>query len=114
AFRCGMQEIFTYPWIEDEYIEASCADTGEMLCLSTPPSPEESRLRSTLVPGMIKAVFTNLRYFESFRIFELTQVFADKDYHSINDPSEKLPWMARHLCGAFVGEDPRLLFRDAK
>ncbi len=23
AFRCGMQEIFTYPWIEDEYIEAS-------------------------------------------------------------------------------------------
>ncbi len=91
AFRCGMQEIFTYPWIEDEYIEASCADTEEMLCLSTPPSPDEGRLRSTLVPGMIKAVFTNLRYFESFRIFELTQVFADKDYHSINDPSEKLP-----------------------
>ncbi len=33
AFRYGMQEIFTYPWIEDEYIEASCADTGRMLCL---------------------------------------------------------------------------------
>jgi phenylalanyl-tRNA synthetase beta chain len=114
AFRCGMQEIFTYPWIEDEYIEASCADTEEMLCLSTPPSPDESRLRSTLVPGMIKAVFTNLRYFESFRIFELTQVFADKDYHSINDPSEKLPGIARHLGGAFVGTDPRLLFREAK
>ena len=114
AFRCSMQEIFTYPWIEDEYIEASCADTEEMLCLSTPPSPDESRLRSTLVPGMIKAVFTNLRYFESFRIFELTQVFADKDYHSINDPSEKLPGIARHLGGAFVGTDPRLLFREAK
>ena len=114
AFRCGMQEIFTYPWIEDEYIEASCADTEGMLCLSTPPSPDESRLRSALVPGMIKAVFTNLRYFESFRIFELTQVFADKDYHSINDPSEKLPGIARHLGGAFVGTDPRALFREAK
>ncbi|MDD4160317.1 MAG: phenylalanine--tRNA ligase subunit beta [Synergistaceae bacterium] len=114
AFRCGMQEIFTYPWTEDEYIEASCLDTKEMLSLSTPPSPEESRLRSSLIPGMMKGVFTNLRYFDSFRIFELTQVFADKNYHSINDPAEKLPEMARHLAGAFVGTDPRLLFRQAK
>ena len=22
AFRCGMQEIFTYPWMGDEYINA--------------------------------------------------------------------------------------------
>ncbi|NLD05521.1 MAG: phenylalanine--tRNA ligase subunit beta [Synergistaceae bacterium] len=114
AFRCGMQEIFTYPWIEDEYIEASCADTNEMLCLSTPPSPDESRLRSTLIPGMMKGVFTNLRYFDSFRIFELTQVFSDKNYRSISDPIEKLPEIARHLGGAFVGADPRLLFRQAK
>ncbi len=114
AFRCGMQEIFTYPWIEDEYIEASCADTGNMLSLSTPPSPDESKLRSTLIPGMMKGVFTNLRYFDSFRIFELTQVFADKNYHSINDPAEQLPEIARHLCGAFVGSDPRFLFRQAK
>ena len=114
AFRCGMQEIFTYPWIEDEYIEASCADTDKMLCLSTPPSPDESRLRSTLIPGMMKGVFTNLRYFDSFRIFELTQVFTDQNYHSINDPAEQLPEMSRHLGGAFVGADPRFLFRQAK
>ena len=114
AFRCGMQEIFTYPWIEDEYIDASCADTNEMLSLSTPPSPNESRLRSSLIPGLMKGVFTNLRYFDSFRIFELTQVFADKDYKSISDPIEMLPDIARHLGGAFVGSDPRLLFREAK
>lgn len=114
AFRCGMQEIFTYPWIGDEYIAASGADTSEMLSISTPPSPEESRLRSTLVPGLLKAVFTNLRYFDNFRLFELTQVFFDKDYHSINDPAEMLPLMPRHLGGAFVGTDPRTLFREAK
>ncbi len=114
AFRCGMQEIFTYIWTEDEYLEAACVDTSEMLSLSTPPSPDESKLRSTLIPGIMKGVFTNLRYFENFRIFELTQVFADRNYHSINDPTEKLPEMARHLGGAFVGSDPRLLFREAK
>ena len=39
AFRCNMQEIFTYPWIDDLYIEASGVDTSDMLELSTPPAP---------------------------------------------------------------------------
>jgi len=114
AFRCNMQEIFTYPWIEDEYIAASGADTTEMLVLSTPPSPDERHLRSALVPGLLKAVFTNLRYFDKFRLFEFTQVFLDKDYRSIDDPSEMLPSMPRHLGGAFVGADARTLFREAR
>ncbi|MDO5562499.1 MAG: phenylalanine--tRNA ligase subunit beta, partial [Synergistaceae bacterium] len=114
AFRCGMQEIFTYPWIEDSYIEASGADTSEMLALSTPPAPNESRLRSTLIPGMMKAVCDNLRYFDSFMIFELTQVFFNRNFHSINGTAELLPEMSRHLAGAFVGSDAGTLFRKAK
>ncbi|HIR16492.1 MAG TPA: phenylalanine--tRNA ligase subunit beta [Candidatus Caccocola faecigallinarum] len=114
AFRCNMQEIFTYPWINDAYIEASGVDTSEMLELSTPPAPEERRLRSTLVPGLLGAVVTNLRYFSDFRIFELTQVFMDKNYHSVNSEDELLPEMARHLGAAFVGSDARALFREAK
>lgn len=114
AFRCNMQEIFTYPWIEDAYINASGVPACEMLELSTPPAPEESRLRSTLVPGLIKAVVTNLRYFTDFRIFELTQVFFDRNYKSVSDEAELLPEMARHLAGAFVGSDARGLFREAK
>lgn len=114
AFRCNMQEIFTYPWIEDSYIEASGADTSAMLELSTPPAPEERRLRSTLVPGLLKAVVTNLRYFSDFRIFEMTQVFFDRNYHSVNSEDELLPEMARHLGAAFAGSDARALFREAK
>ena len=79
AFRCNMQEIFTYPWIDDLYIEASGVDTSDMLELSTPPAPEERRLRSTLVPGLLGAVVTNLRYFSDFRIFELTQVLPRQE-----------------------------------
>ena len=114
AFRCNMQEIFTYPWIDDLYIEASGVDTSDMLELSTPPAPEERRLRSTLVPGLLGAVVTNLRYFSDFRIFELTQVFLDRNYHSVNSEDELLPEMARHLGAAFVGSDARALFREAK
>ena len=114
AFRCNMQEIFTYPWIDDLYIDASGVDTSDMLELSTPPAPEERRLRSTLVPGLLGAVVTNLRYFSDFRIFELTQVFLDRNYHSVNSEDELLPEMARHLGAAFVGSDARALFREAK
>lgn len=114
SFRCGMQEIFTYPWVEDEYIEAANADTTEMLKLSTPPAPNEKYLRSTLVPGLLKAVFTNLRYFDEFRLYEMTQVFFDKNYASVNSPSELLPDQRLFAGGAFVGMDAKKLFREAK
>ncbi|MEG1641739.1 MAG: phenylalanine--tRNA ligase subunit beta [Synergistaceae bacterium] len=114
AFRCNMQEIFTYPWIEDEYITASKGDFADMLALSTPPAPDESHLRASLVPGLLKSITTNLRYYNSFRLFELTQVFFNKNFHSINDTAEILPEMARHLGIAFVGNDGMTLFREAK
>lgn len=114
AFRCGLQEVFTYPWIGDEYIAASGADKGGMIGLHNPPSPEESRIRSTLVPGLLKSIFTNLRYFDSFRIFELTQVFRDGDYFSPDDEAERLPAQDRHLGAAFVGDSPETLFREAR
>lgn len=114
SFRCGMQEIFTYPWIEDEYLDAARTDKAEMLRLSTPPAPDESHLRSSLTPGLLKAVFTNLRYFDEFRLYEMTQVFFDRNYASINSPAEFLPEQPLHLGGAFVGTDAGKLFREAK
>lgn len=114
AFRCNMQEVFTYPWTEDEFIDAAKADRTEMLSLSTPPAPDQAYLRSTLVPGLLKTAVTNLRYFGDFRVFELTPVFFNRNFKSINDTAEKLPEMARHLGAAFVGSDARTLFREAK
>ena len=114
AFRCNAQEIFTYPWIDDEYIHMAEIPEEEMLRLSTPPSPEESHLRSSLIPGMISAVVSNLRYYTDFRIFELTPVFFNRNFVSVSDEIERLPEMARHLAFAFVGSDARQLFREAK
>lgn len=114
AFRCGMQEVFTYPWIENKYIEASGANKSLMLSLSTPPAPDECHLRSTLVPGLLKAVFTNLRYFDTFKLFELTQVFFNRNFAKVSNTSEYLPEMNRSLGAAFVGGDARALFREAK
>ena len=116
AFRCGMQEVFTYPWMHDEYVNAVMQTTEGMLSLSTPPSPNESLIRSTLLPNICKAVSGNLRYFNEFMIFETAQVMHDHSYSSPYDAKESLPLELTNTAGALVGNDSNVnqLFRRAK
>ena len=116
AIRCGMQEIFTYPWMEESYVNAVLQSTEGILSLSTPPSPAERFVRSSLLPNLCKAVVKNERYFDEFSIFETAQVFRDENYTSPYDPREKLPSQRKNVAGAFVsaGKDVTGLFRRAK
>ncbi|MBK5251789.1 MAG: phenylalanine--tRNA ligase subunit beta [Peptostreptococcaceae bacterium] len=116
AFRCGMQEVFTYPWMSDEYVEAVMQSTEGMLSLSTPPSPSESHIRSTLLPNICEAVSNNLRYFNEFMIFETAQVMHDHSYSAPYDAKESLPLELTNTAGALVGNVANVnqLFRRAK
>ena len=116
AIRCGMQEIFTYPWMEESYVNAVLQSTDGILSLSTPPSPAERFVRSSLLPNLCKAVVKNERYFDEFSIFETAQVFRDENYTSPYDPREKLPSQRKNVAGAFVTTDKDItaLFRKAK
>lgn len=116
AIRCGMQEIFTYPWMEESYVNAVLQSTEGILSLSTPPSPAERFVRSSLLPNLCKAVVKNERYFDEFSIFETAQVFRDENYTSPYDPREKLPSQRKNVAGAFATTDKDItaLFRKAK
>ncbi len=115
AFRCNMQEIFTYPWMSDEFVHALMPDTSDILALATPPAPDEKYIRSSLLPNICKAVLKNERNFDRFDIFEEAKVFSGAG--STNKyPGEKLPLEARHLGCAFCDkpENVTALFRRAK
>ena len=116
AIRCGMQEIFTYPWMEESYVNAVLQSTEGILSLSTPPSPAERFVRSSLLPNLCKAVVKNERYFDEFSNFETAQVFRDENYTSPYDPREKLPSQRKNVAGAFATTDKDItaLFRKAK
>ena len=116
AIRCGMQEIFTYPWMSDQFVSAVLQDTSGILALSTPPSPDESLIRSSLLPNLCKAVVKNERFFSEFSIFECAQVFRDAGYTTPYDSREKLPSQRKNIAGAFVGDSKNVteLFRKAK
>ncbi|MBO4990994.1 MAG: phenylalanine--tRNA ligase subunit beta, partial [Firmicutes bacterium] len=116
AFRCGMQEIFTYPWMSDEYVNAILQSTEGLFELSAPPSPTERYIRSSLLPNLVKAVTLNLRYYKEFSLFETALTVKDADYSTPYYPNEALPSQRRNLAGAFVGspDDVTMLFRQAK
>ena len=116
AVRCGMQEIYTYPWMNDVYVNAVLQNTDGILKLSTPPAPDLSCIRSSLLPNLCEAVTKNERYFNDFSIFEEAQVFFDRNYSSPYDETEALPEQRRHIGAAFASSVKNIneLFREAK
>ncbi len=113
SYRCGFDEVITYPWIEDKYIEASGLDKTKMVRLATPPSPDMAHLRSSLIPGMLDSTAKNLRYFDNFKIYELTQVYEKGEYHESSE-DETLPIHKKMLAGCIVGKNAYEILYELK
>ena len=113
AYRCGMNEIFTYPWIDEKYINAAKIDTSKSVRLATPPAPELGILRSSLIPGMLESIEKNHRYFDEFSMFEAAQVF-EKGGYSPSTAEEILPVHRNYITGVFAGKDAKELFYKVK
>ena len=114
--RCGMREVYTYPWMSSEYVRALFEGFDGMLSLASPPSPDEKYLRASLLPNLCEAVAANLRFFNEFAIFESAQVFFNRDFASPYDPRESLPLQRKRVAGALVGAPEKfgVLFRQAR
>ncbi|MEM7676938.1 MAG: phenylalanine--tRNA ligase subunit beta, partial [Myxococcota bacterium] len=112
ATRAGMREIMTYPWVSTALLDACGLGSVPTLGLAHPPSPD-LRLSPSLVPQMLTAVASNLRYSDSFAIFELNRVFRADATAQLSKKEEALPAQPRKLIGAFVGNDSGSLFYRA-
>ena len=113
AFRCGFNEIFTYPWVDEKYIHAAGIKEEDTIKLATPPSPEQSMLRPSLIPGMLEAIVGNERYYDNFSIFESAQIFETGEYHP-STQEETLPMHRNYLSGAVAGRNAGELFYIVK
>ena len=113
ALRCGFNEIFTYPWIDEKYIDAAGLDKENAVKLATPPSPSEAYLRTSLIPGMLEAISKNLRYFDEFKLFEVAQAFEKGEYHESSE-DETLPVHKKLVTASIVGKDASKLFYELK
>jgi phenylalanyl-tRNA synthetase beta chain len=114
AFVSGMQEIVTYPWVSDALLDAAGLAGSARLRLAVPPAPDQSYLRPSLIPGLLGAVVSNLRFTSQFRLFELGRVFPMKDHARRDDPRDELPAQPLRLAAALVGSDAQGLILEAK
>ena len=109
----GMQEVVTYPWAKDSFLDAAAIDRSATVRLFAPPGLDQSSLRPSLVPGLLEVVARNVGFSPSFRVFELGRVFLSTPAAG-GTKEESLFAQPRHLAGAFVGPDAAVLFRQAK
>ena len=113
AYRCGFYEIFTYPWIDEKYIDAAGINKESSIKLATPPAPELKYLKSSLIPGMLEAIAKNLRYYDNFNLFEYDEVYHKGVYNPSSD-DETLPVQRKSLVCAIVGKDAKDNFYKLK
>ncbi|HEX6501112.1 MAG TPA: phenylalanine--tRNA ligase subunit beta [Micromonosporaceae bacterium] len=124
ATRAGLREVLTYPWVADHLLAATGFDKERLTRFQGAPAPDRDALRPSLIPNLLDAVVTNLRYHPSFGIFEVGTVFGGRDAvpprHGTAgrrrqpDDDEVLPPTALALGIALVGDDGVDLFRRAK
>ncbi|HHU06761.1 MAG TPA: phenylalanine--tRNA ligase subunit beta [Clostridiaceae bacterium] len=113
AFRCDFREIFTYPWTADDLIAAAGVEAE--IELAQPPAPDQSRLRPSLVPGLIGNVRGNLRFQDEIKVFEMAQIFLSGET-SPSDPAEIFPVQKLNLAGAIAADEDQglYIFREVK
>lgn len=110
--RCGLQEVFTYPWVEEKLLNVCGYPDEQSIAIVPPPSPETRYLRQSLLPGLIGAAKLNERYYSEFGLFEMTQVFAKNEQR--NADGEPLPVCDVHLGAVLFGSDAWRSFRELK
>ena len=106
---CGLDEVITYSLVslEDEgklHPGEPVLDSGDYLQLENPLSTEQDTLRQTLLPSLLNATRSNLRFVEGVAIFEISRVYLPAE-------GEALPDERRRLCIVMTGprEEPSWL-----
>lgn len=92
----GFTEIITYSFISPEF-RNSIGIPGNFVTIINPLTKDQSVMRTSLVPGVLEAIKTNISYNEyNLRLFEIGKVFIKRG-------EEELPEERSFLCAGVTG-----------
>ena len=114
ALRAGLQEVITYPWTTDHLLAAAGLDKEQTVLFDGASAPDRNSLRPSLLPNLLEAIASNLRYRPALGIFEVGTVFSSAKWESYRGRYEALPEQRQLLGVALAGGDGVELFRRAK
>ena len=67
----GFTEVYNYSFVSDEMARALSLDPAHHVELANPIAADQNLLRRSLLPGILKNIRDNARYFDHFRLFEI-------------------------------------------
>ncbi|NQZ58171.1 MAG: phenylalanine--tRNA ligase subunit beta, partial [Lentisphaeraceae bacterium] len=94
----GFTEIMLYPWAGDKQLKSYGLSSEGMMTLKNAFSEDARFMRTHSMPHFIDAIAENVKYFESFKLFELGRVY------DVSKMKGLLPTEKFKLCGAIVPE----------
>ena len=101
----GLNEVQTYSFVSPEQLELVGAKAGDFLKLKNPLSSEQSYLRTSLLPSLLKVAERNRGYAKTFGLFEYSRVY-------VSQGPGKLPEEPFHLGG--LVRSPTQAYKAAK
>lgn len=74
----GFDEVYNYSFYGKETIKKCLLDEAIHLKLLNYLSEDQTHLRTSLVPNMLKNIQDNLRYFEKFNLYEIGRIYEEE------------------------------------
>lgn len=68
-------EVHNYIWFDDVWLKTIGHDPGECITLKNPAADNCSRLRKSLIPGLIAMAESNRHHYDRFQLVEIGSVF---------------------------------------
>lgn len=110
-------EVYNYSFADQKFLHQINQGIVDFVELENPWTPKQSYLRQNLIPGLLKNVVDNLRFYSDLNIFEIGKVFID-NYQGVlcrNEGKERLPEQPLICAGVLVSEkDKEASFVEGK
>jgi phenylalanyl-tRNA synthetase beta chain len=86
ALNYGMSEVYNYSFYGKDELSKCLMPEDKHVLLDNFLSSDQTHLRVALMPNLIKNVADNLRYFDSFRLFEVGRTYVEEgDYFPVEE-----------------------------
>lgn len=98
----GFTEVYNYSFVNEEMIGAFGMDASAHVRVTNPIASDQTLLRASLLPAILKNILDNSRHFQNFRLFEIGREIHPRP-HSV--PSDALPAEIPHFVAAIYARE---------
>ncbi|MBT6068227.1 phenylalanine--tRNA ligase subunit beta [Candidatus Peregrinibacteria bacterium] len=93
ALGLNCSEVVKYSFYSKEDVKNCMLDESRHLRVDNYLSEDQTHMRTTLIPNMLKAAHLNLKYQDELKIFEFGRTYIENGY---------MPTEEKHLCAIFA------------